>query len=196
MRTIMKRRCQMREFGEPMKMKAEFTTPIWSTKPGKCRRVACLCGSFLGSRHDICRPNVPELAVADSAAVSTSLRFELVLVQRAIANGSSVDAIAPSPLSPSIAFVPATTNVWVKGLWFTSLFLSMTTALVAVLGRCLTEYWLHIERRGSKAMASHGLRFVTKLCVAGKAVPIPHRPGSRDSDDKEGKRDDCSRIGP
>ncbi|SJL04978.1 uncharacterized protein ARMOST_08349 [Armillaria ostoyae] len=77
----------------------------------KSGKMSTCCLSF---RHDICRANVPELAVADSA-VSASLLFELVLVQCAIANGSSVDAIAPSPLSPSIAFVPATTNVWVKG---------------------------------------------------------------------------------
>ena len=151
-------------------------------------------GSFLGSRHDICCPDIPKQA--DYAPRSESLLFDLVLVQRAIANGSSVDAIAPFPLSPSIAFVPATTKVWVKGLWFTSLFLSLTTALVAALGRCSTEYWLHIERRGSKAMASHGLRFVTTLCVAGKAVPIPYRPGSLGSDDTEGKREDYRRMEP
>ncbi len=71
--------------------------------------------------------------------MSASLLFELVLVQRAIANGSTVNSIAPSPLNPSIAFVPATTDVWVNGLWFTSLFLSLTTALVAV----LVKQWLH-----------------------------------------------------
>ncbi|PBK66355.1 hypothetical protein ARMSODRAFT_890686, partial [Armillaria solidipes] len=76
---------------------------------------------------------------ADYAAMSASLLYESVLVQRAIANGSSVNAIAPSPLNPTIAFVPATTDVWVNGLWFTSLFLSLTTALVAV----LVKQWLH-----------------------------------------------------
>ncbi len=71
--------------------------------------------------------------------MSAFLLYESVLVQRAIANGSSVNAIAPSPLNPTIAFVPATTDVWVNGLWFTSLFLSLTTALVAV----LVKQWLH-----------------------------------------------------
>ncbi|PBK83737.1 hypothetical protein ARMGADRAFT_885586, partial [Armillaria gallica] len=69
----------------------------------------------------------------DYAAMSASLLYESVLVQRAIANGSSVNTISPSPLNPTIAFVPATTDVWVNGLWFVSLFLSLTTALVAVL---------------------------------------------------------------
>ncbi|KAK0438051.1 hypothetical protein EV421DRAFT_984489 [Armillaria borealis] len=76
---------------------------------------------------------------ADYAAMSASLLFELILVQRAIANGSSVDAIAASSLSPRIAFVPTTTDVWVNGLLFTSLLLSLTTALVAV----LVKQWLH-----------------------------------------------------
>ncbi|KAK0239199.1 hypothetical protein EDD85DRAFT_726938, partial [Armillaria nabsnona] len=76
---------------------------------------------------------------ADYAAMSASLLFELILVQRAIANGSSADAIAASSLSPRIAFVPTTTDVWVNGLLFTSLFLSLTTALVAV----LVKQWLH-----------------------------------------------------
>ncbi|PBK64578.1 hypothetical protein ARMSODRAFT_892887, partial [Armillaria solidipes] len=73
------------------------------------------------------------------AAMSASLLYESVLVQRAIANGSSVNTIPPSPLNPNIAFVPATTDVWVNGLWFVSLFLSLTTALVAV----LVKQWLH-----------------------------------------------------
>ncbi|KAK0441436.1 hypothetical protein EV421DRAFT_1711789, partial [Armillaria borealis] len=75
----------------------------------------------------------------DYAAISASLLYESVLVQRAIANGSSADSIAPSPLNPTITFVPATTDVWVNGLWFSSLFLSLTTALVAV----LVKQWLH-----------------------------------------------------
>ncbi|KAK0441419.1 hypothetical protein EV421DRAFT_732294 [Armillaria borealis] len=75
----------------------------------------------------------------DYAAMSASLLYESVLVQRAIANGSSVASITPSPLNPTIPFIPATTDVWVNGLWFTSLFLSLTTALVAV----LVKQWLH-----------------------------------------------------
>ncbi|KAK0239628.1 hypothetical protein EDD85DRAFT_456855 [Armillaria nabsnona] len=76
---------------------------------------------------------------ADYAQVSASLLFELVLVQRAIANGSPVNTVPVSSLNPQTAFVPAATDVWVNGLWFTSLFLSLTTALVAV----LVKQWLH-----------------------------------------------------
>ncbi len=70
--------------------------------------------------------------------MSASLLYELVLIQRAAANGSSVNVIT-SPVNPRVAFVPATTDIWVNGLWFTSLFLSLVTALVAV----LVKQWLH-----------------------------------------------------
>ncbi|SJL12124.1 uncharacterized protein ARMOST_15545 [Armillaria ostoyae] len=76
---------------------------------------------------------------ADYAQASASLLFELLLVQRAIASGSPVDTVPVSSLNPQTTFVPAATNVWVNGLWFTSLFLSLTTALVAV----LVKQWLH-----------------------------------------------------
>ncbi|KAK0492171.1 hypothetical protein EDD18DRAFT_1465616 [Armillaria luteobubalina] len=75
----------------------------------------------------------------DNTAMLASLLYESILLQRAIANGSSVNSITPSPLNPTITFVPATSDVWVNGLWFTSLFLSLTTALVAV----LVKQWLH-----------------------------------------------------
>lgn len=73
--------------------------------------------------------------------MSASLLYESVLVQRAIVNGVPwpVNAISSPPLNPCIAFVYATTDVWVNGLWFTSLFLSLTVALVAV----LVKQWLH-----------------------------------------------------
>ncbi|KAK0499584.1 hypothetical protein EDD18DRAFT_856379 [Armillaria luteobubalina] len=75
----------------------------------------------------------------DYAQVSASLLFELLLAQRAIANGSPIETIPVSSLDPQAAFVPAATDVWVNGLWFTSLFLSLTTALIAV----LVKQWLH-----------------------------------------------------
>ncbi|KAK0196646.1 hypothetical protein F5146DRAFT_12211 [Armillaria mellea] len=76
---------------------------------------------------------------ADYAQISASLLFELLLVQRAISNGSPIDVVPVSLLNPQTAFVPTATDVWVNGLWFSSLFLSLTTALVAV----LVKQWLH-----------------------------------------------------
>ncbi|KAK0493146.1 hypothetical protein EDD18DRAFT_1045538, partial [Armillaria luteobubalina] len=76
---------------------------------------------------------------ADYAQVSASLLFEVVLIQRAITNGSSLDNVPVSTLNPYTKFTPATTDVWVNGLWFTSLSFSLATALVAV----LVKQWLH-----------------------------------------------------
>ncbi|KAL0959271.1 hypothetical protein HGRIS_014542 [Hohenbuehelia grisea] len=69
------------------------------------------------------------------AAVSASLLTELVLVQRALANGTSVTSIPPSDITSG----PSQTDVWVNALWFISLTLSLSTALLAVLVR----QWLH-----------------------------------------------------
>ncbi|KAK0483863.1 hypothetical protein IW261DRAFT_985256 [Armillaria novae-zelandiae] len=76
---------------------------------------------------------------ADYTEMSANLLFEMINIQRAIASGASLDAVAPSPLNPNIAFIASTTSVWVNGLWFTSLALSLTTALVSV----LVKQWLH-----------------------------------------------------
>ncbi|KAK0212199.1 hypothetical protein DFS33DRAFT_1224268, partial [Desarmillaria ectypa] len=76
---------------------------------------------------------------ADYTQVSAALLFEMVLIQRAIANGSSLDNVPMTSLNPYATFTPATTDVWVNSLWFTSLSLSMATALVAV----LVKQWLH-----------------------------------------------------
>ncbi|PBK92806.1 hypothetical protein ARMGADRAFT_1080027 [Armillaria gallica] len=76
---------------------------------------------------------------ADFTEMSANLLFEMINIQRAIASGASLDTVAPSPLSPNITFIASTTSVWVNGLWFTSLSLSLTTALVSV----LVKQWLH-----------------------------------------------------
>ncbi|KAK0232735.1 hypothetical protein IW262DRAFT_1259543 [Armillaria fumosa] len=76
---------------------------------------------------------------ADYTQVSAALLFEMVLIQHALANGSSLDNVPVSSLNPYTGFIPATMDVWVNGLWFTSLSLSLATALVAV----LVKQWLH-----------------------------------------------------
>ncbi|KAK0210845.1 hypothetical protein DFS33DRAFT_1378828 [Desarmillaria ectypa] len=76
---------------------------------------------------------------ADYAEISANLLFEIISIQRALTNGASLDTIAASPLNPNMPFIATTTSVWVNGLWFTSLTLSLTTALVSV----LVKQWLH-----------------------------------------------------
>ncbi|KAF8145664.1 hypothetical protein K438DRAFT_1433356, partial [Mycena galopus ATCC 62051] len=71
----------------------------------------------------------------DNTTISNSILLELVALQRAQANGTPFDLIPPAHTS----FTAAHTNIWVNGLWFTSLALSLATALFAV----LAKQWLH-----------------------------------------------------
>ncbi|KAK0437931.1 uncharacterized protein EV420DRAFT_1280347, partial [Desarmillaria tabescens] len=75
----------------------------------------------------------------DYTQASAKLLFELVSIQRALANGTSLDMIPMSASNPSAKFIPSSGSVWVNGLWLTSLVLSLTTALIAV----LVKQWLH-----------------------------------------------------
>ncbi|KAF8901619.1 hypothetical protein CPB85DRAFT_1439043 [Mucidula mucida] len=65
----------------------------------------------------------------DRATESTLLLREIAALQRAQMNGTSADTIPPT----SADFTPAAIDVWVNGLWFTSLTLSLAAALFAVL---------------------------------------------------------------
>ncbi|KAK0476189.1 hypothetical protein IW261DRAFT_1643641 [Armillaria novae-zelandiae] len=76
----------------------------------------------------------------DYTQVTASLPYELTNVQRAAASGALVDSIPRSALTPFSDFQPATSDLWVNGLWFTSLSLSLATALVAV----LMKQWIHL----------------------------------------------------
>ncbi|SJL01209.1 uncharacterized protein ARMOST_04527 [Armillaria ostoyae] len=71
----------------------------------------------------------------DYGEVTTLLLIELINVQRSASNGSLVNDVPRSDL----AFRPSTSDSWVNGLWFTSLSLSLTAALFAV----LTKQWIH-----------------------------------------------------
>ncbi|KAJ7343018.1 hypothetical protein DFH08DRAFT_703573, partial [Mycena albidolilacea] len=67
----------------------------------------------------------------DNTAVSNSILAELVALQRAQANGTSFESIPHADTS----FTVALSDIWVNGLWFTSLMFSLTTALLAVLAK-------------------------------------------------------------
>ncbi|KAK0227003.1 hypothetical protein EDD85DRAFT_923330 [Armillaria nabsnona] len=71
----------------------------------------------------------------DYGQVTASLLIELINVQRSASNGSLVNDVSRSDLT----FRPSTSDSWVNGLWFTSLSLSLTAALFAV----LTKQWIH-----------------------------------------------------
>ncbi|KAK0436714.1 hypothetical protein EV421DRAFT_1715726, partial [Armillaria borealis] len=75
----------------------------------------------------------------DYGQVTASLLFELIDVQRTAANGSLVNNVPRSGLTPFSDFRPTASDSLVNGLWFTSLSFSLTTALFVV----LTKQWIH-----------------------------------------------------
>lgn len=75
----------------------------------------------------------------DYLEIISSIAYEILLVQRAIGNGSTVELDPIIQLPSATKYVPQHSIVWVNGLWYTSLSLSLITALVAV----LTKQWLH-----------------------------------------------------
>ncbi|SJL16720.1 uncharacterized protein ARMOST_20249 [Armillaria ostoyae] len=75
----------------------------------------------------------------DYSQVTATLLFELIDVQRAAANGSLVNDVPRSDLTPFSDFHPTISDSLVNGLWFTSLSFSLATALFAV----LTKQWIH-----------------------------------------------------
>lgn len=70
----------------------------------------------------------------DKVAISNSLLSEIVQLLRARSNGSSFENVN----SAITETTPSSNDVWVNGLWFTSLTLSLATALFVV----LTKQWL------------------------------------------------------
>ncbi|KAF9061068.1 hypothetical protein BDP27DRAFT_1338691, partial [Rhodocollybia butyracea] len=90
----------------------------------------------------------------DFTEVSANLLYELIAVQRAVANGISTNAVPASPLNPSTKFVPSTLDVWLNGLWAVSLSFSLVVALASV----LIKQWLHHYmsfRSGTPGERSH-----------------------------------------
>lgn len=56
-----------------------------------------------------------------------------------MANGISVDLVPRPGFTPYMPFHPKTPDLWVNGLWFASLSLSLSTVLVAA----LAKHWIH-----------------------------------------------------
>ncbi|KAF9026231.1 hypothetical protein BDZ89DRAFT_41990 [Hymenopellis radicata] len=76
----------------------------------------------------------------DYAQVTATLMLRLIHVQVAISEGASaLVAELGHHTDPSDSFQAKSVDLWVNGLWFTSLVLSLTTTLVAV----LTKQWIN-----------------------------------------------------
>ncbi|KAL1683453.1 hypothetical protein EV122DRAFT_286211 [Schizophyllum commune] len=76
----------------------------------------------------------------DYTKITASLVYELVLVQRAIRMGSPVSDVPSARLSFESDTYRAT-DLWVNGLWLTSLVLALVTALASVLAKQWIQYF-------------------------------------------------------
>ncbi|KAG6846983.1 hypothetical protein H0H93_010754, partial [Arthromyces matolae] len=77
----------------------------------------------------------------DNTQIMASILFENNQLLRAAGNVTAINTVPKSTLSPG-SVVHTTKDVWVNGLFFTSLGLSLTTALLTV----LVKQWLHSIR--------------------------------------------------
>ncbi|KAG6889182.1 hypothetical protein C0995_003093 [Termitomyces sp. Mi166 len=95
----------------------------------------------------------------DNTQIIVALLFENNQLLRAAGNSTSVSAVPPASLSPGSP-THSTIDTWVNGLFFTSLGLSLLTALVTVLVKqWLQSYTLLISGTAKdRALVSH-LRF-------------------------------------
>lgn len=78
----------------------------------------------------------------DYSQITASLLTELVLIQRISAIGGNVSAISNSTFTYGSKFSPSRNDLWVNGLWFTSLALSLSTALMAGLIKQWLQYYV------------------------------------------------------
>ncbi|KAL1713861.1 hypothetical protein EV715DRAFT_187809, partial [Schizophyllum commune] len=77
---------------------------------------------------------------SDYAQITTSLVYELVLLQRAVATGASAGDIPEARLVPDSKTYHVA-DLWVNGLWLTSLTLALLTALISVLAKQWIQHY-------------------------------------------------------
>ncbi len=65
--------------------------------------------------------------------MSAKLLFDQINIQRALANGTSLDDIATSGTDPTAPFTPDSSDMWIYMFWMMSLSLSLSTAFFAIL---------------------------------------------------------------
>ncbi len=72
--------------------------------------------------------------------MSAVLLFDQINIQRALANGTSLDRITTSGADPTAPFTPTHRDSVINGLWIASLILSLATAFFAILA---DEWYCH-----------------------------------------------------
>ncbi|KAG6835477.1 hypothetical protein H0H93_001099 [Arthromyces matolae] len=79
----------------------------------------------------------------DNAQITVSLLVEVNQLLRAAGNSTKIDSISPSSLNPD-SLTYTSTDLWINGLFFTSLTLSVATALLSVLAKQWIQAYVQI----------------------------------------------------
>ncbi|KAG6901206.1 hypothetical protein C0995_015399 [Termitomyces sp. Mi166 len=88
----------------------------------------------------------------DNTQITVSLLFEISQLLRAIGNSTEMSAVPAAALDPGNRTY-SSTDVWVNGLFFTSLSLSLSTALLTVLAKQWIQAYAAIVPGGAKTRA-------------------------------------------
>ncbi|KAG6849232.1 hypothetical protein H0H93_010300 [Arthromyces matolae] len=88
----------------------------------------------------------------DNAQITVSLLMETNQLLRAAGNSTKIDSVAPSSLGPDSTMYTST-DLWVNGLFFTSLTLSVTTALLTVLAKQWIQAYIEVVSGSAKTQA-------------------------------------------
>lgn len=94
---------------------------------------------------------------------------ELIGIQRATAKGMDVDDVPAAPMTAD-SFEPTSSDVWVNGLWFTTLGLSLVTALIAILAKQWVQQYLFLPSVSPQERSR--VRHFRFMCLQNWQVPL------------------------
>lgn len=89
----------------------------------KAALFSAVIAQFLGQATTSLQP--------DFTATAAALLTESVALQRAAISGQDIQKIPRSSIDYNSPVMPSSRDLWINGLWFVSLFLTLSTALVA-----------------------------------------------------------------
>ncbi|KAG5715669.1 putative ankyrin repeat protein, partial [Termitomyces sp. T112] len=89
----------------------------------------------------------------DNMQILVSILLETNQLLRAAGNGTSIDAVPPAVLTPGSLTYTSTVDQWVNGLFFTSLALSLSTALLTVLAKQWIQAYTSTVSGGARTRA-------------------------------------------
>jgi hypothetical protein len=101
----------------------------------------------------------------DNSQITVSLLTELISLQRAVGSGGNVSSVPASPLAADTPFSPTSRDLWLNGVWFVSLALTLMMALmIGIVKQWLAKYLAGVtgsacERSCTREFRYQGMSF-------------------------------------